>query len=62
MSLWTDHNGEPCRVEKITEMTDAEILELAEKSGTFNFLNDKEEDVYTAYDGELYRIETKDHD
>lgn len=38
------------------EATDKEILELAEKSGTFDFLKESEEDVYTASDGDLIHI------
>lgn len=33
------------------ELTDEEILELAERAGTFNFLDAVEEDIYTVDDG-----------
>lgn len=40
------------------ELTDEEVLIAAEKSGTFNFLNDTGEDTYTKSDGVLYHTET----
>lgn len=33
------------------ELTDEEILTLTEKAGTFDFLNDPEEDIYNLTDG-----------
>ncbi|MFV1976276.1 MAG: hypothetical protein ACC651_11050 [Candidatus Scalindua sp.] len=33
------------------ELTDEEIITLAEKSGSFDFLNDPEEDIYSLSDG-----------
>ncbi len=35
----------------ITEMNDEEIILAAEKAGTFDFLNEPEEDIYTLEDG-----------
>ena len=40
------------------ELTDNEVLILAEKSGAFNFLNDKKEDIYTRFDGQKIDIVT----
>lgn len=34
------------------ELSDDEILSLAERTGTFSFLNKPEEDIYTSEDGE----------
>ena len=33
------------------ELTDEEVITLAEKSGSFDFLNDPEEDIYSSSDG-----------
>jgi hypothetical protein len=33
------------------ELTDEEIITLAEKSGSFDFLYDPEEDIYSPSDG-----------
>ncbi len=33
------------------ELTDEEVLTLADKAGTFDFLNDPEEDIYNPSDG-----------
>jgi len=33
------------------ELSDDEIITLAEKSGSFDFLNDPEEDIYSPSDG-----------
>ncbi|MEQ8192369.1 MAG: hypothetical protein ABRQ39_30665 [Candidatus Eremiobacterota bacterium] len=37
---------------KIQEMTGKEVLIAAEKTGTFDFLNDPSNDIYTLEDGE----------
>ena len=36
------------------EITDEELIALAEKSGTFDFLCDSEEDIYRPSDGTPY--------
>ncbi len=53
MSLWVDKLN---RVYNVKEITDEEMLILAEKSGTFNLLNNKEEDIYTRFDGQSINI------
>lgn len=37
---------------RYTEMSDEEVLLVAEQSGSFDFLNDPSEDIYTLQDGE----------
>lgn len=37
---------------QFTEMSDAEVLLAAEQTGSFDFLNDSSEDIYTLEDGE----------
>lgn len=39
------------------ELTDEEVLELAERAGTFNFLDAVEEDIYTVGDGDEIKEE-----
>lgn len=39
------------REEQAEEMTDHELVKLAEECGSFDFLNDPEEDVYDLSDG-----------
>jgi len=34
------------------EMSDAEVLLAAERTGSFDFLNDSSEDIYTLEEGE----------
>ena len=36
---------------QLEELTDEEVLTLAEKAGTFDFLNAPEEDIYNPSDG-----------
>ena len=36
------------------ELTDEEIITLADNAGTFDFLNDPEEDIYSPSDGVPY--------
>ncbi len=43
---------EPDIKEQNGVLTDEEILALAEKVDTFDFLDDKEEDIYTRFDGQ----------
>ena len=40
------------RASEFTEMSDAEVLLVAERTGSFDFLNDSSEDIYTLEDGE----------
>lgn len=37
---------------RIDEMTDLEVLIAAEKTGSFDYLNDPSNDIYTLEDGE----------
>jgi len=37
---------------QFTEISDAEVLLAAEQTGSFDFLNDSSEDIYTLEDGE----------
>ena len=37
---------------QISEMNDAEVLIAAERTGSFEFLNDSSENIYTLDDGE----------
>ncbi len=39
------------RAEQVEEMTDHELVKLAEECGSFDFLNDPEEDIYDLSDG-----------
>ncbi len=44
-------NWKETRTEQTEEMTDHELVKLAEECGSFDFLDDPEEDIYDLSDG-----------
>jgi hypothetical protein len=44
-------NWKETRPEQAKEMTDRELVKLAEECGSFDFLDDPEEDIYDLSDG-----------
>lgn len=44
-------NWKETRTEQAEEMTDHELVKLAEECGSFDFLDDPEEDIYDLSDG-----------